>query len=153
MKEMRLKKIRRQCFVPGCRNTDSVIVTRSREGRVGVVMCRECISDLLFLAFPDEASDEKDSGEQNISKEVGKDGDISDGKGGLEEGSETPNDGEEIADGADEKEETAPSVVGEEAESEDAAVSGLENSDVGVEKPKRKSSGKRASGTKGGKRV
>lgn len=55
MRELTLRPIRRQCFVPGCRNIHCYVVTRSREMPVGLILCADCAKDLYRVMFPEEA--------------------------------------------------------------------------------------------------
>lgn len=119
MKEMRLKKIRRQCFVPGCRNTDSMIVTRSREGRVGVILCQTCMKELASFVTDEEEKDvlaaDPAATETAKTDGVAVAGEMeADGEGGVDGSDEKATDGdltdEETAE--NEKEATdAPSVL------------------------------------------
>lgn len=56
-----MRKITRQCFVPGCQNRDSYIFTRNREYRATVILCRECVKEIYGLAFPAEDEPEEQS--------------------------------------------------------------------------------------------
>lgn len=42
--KMYLKKIKRKCMVRGCRNTESFVISRSRDMSNTIYMCKECIS-------------------------------------------------------------------------------------------------------------
>lgn len=64
MRDLELRKIRRQCFVPGCRNTDCVIASRSREMSAQVILCQTCIADIYRGMFPEEATKEEQREEQ-----------------------------------------------------------------------------------------
>lgn len=52
--DLKLKPIRRQCFVPGCRNLDCFIPMRSREMPQAVVLCRDCIRAIYEGVYPPE---------------------------------------------------------------------------------------------------
>ncbi len=58
MPKLNTRKIYRQCFVPGCRNCDTVMVYRGNEPWAKVVMCRDCAKELYGELFP-EAAEEK----------------------------------------------------------------------------------------------
>ncbi len=58
MSKLNTRKIYRQCFVPGCRNCDTVMVYRGNEPWAKVVMCRDCAKELYGELFP-EAGEEK----------------------------------------------------------------------------------------------
>ena len=64
MRDLELRKIRRQCFVPGCRNTDCVIASRSREMGAQVILCQTCIADIYRGMFPEEATKKEQNEEQ-----------------------------------------------------------------------------------------
>ena len=64
MRDLELRKIRRQCFVPGCRNTDCVIASRSREMSAQVILCRDCIADIYRGMFPQEETPKEQNEEQ-----------------------------------------------------------------------------------------
>ena len=68
--EIMLKPIRRQCFVPGCRNLNCHIVTKSREMPVSVILCDECIQKIHDLRFPPEAASEtgNETGNETAAK-------------------------------------------------------------------------------------
>lgn len=44
--DIKAKKIKRQCFVPGCRNFDTYIVSGNGEFTPDVIICQECIDKL-----------------------------------------------------------------------------------------------------------
>lgn len=72
--DLKLKPIRRQCFVPGCRNLDCFIPMRSREMPQAVVLCRDCIRAIYEGVYPPEAEDvspeaETDKGEETAAEE------------------------------------------------------------------------------------
>lgn len=50
--ELKLRPIRRQCFVPGCRNLDCFVPMRSREMPVTIVLCSECIKAMYDGVYP-----------------------------------------------------------------------------------------------------
>lgn len=52
MRDMTIRPIRRECFVPGCRNVNSFVASRSREMPVGVVICAKCAEDLYLALYP-----------------------------------------------------------------------------------------------------
>ena len=52
MRDLTIRPIRRECFVPGCRNVNTFVVSRSREMPVGVVICAKCAEDLYLTMFP-----------------------------------------------------------------------------------------------------
>ena len=52
MRDITLRPIRRECFVPGCRNVNSFVASRSREMPVGVVICAKCAEDIYLAMYP-----------------------------------------------------------------------------------------------------
>lgn len=67
MLTLRTKKITRQCFVPGCRNINTVMVFRGRDPWAKVVICPDCAKELYKNLFPAEEPEntpeaEKESG-------------------------------------------------------------------------------------------
>lgn len=67
--ELKLKPIRRQCFVPGCRNLDSFIPMRSREMPQTVVLCRDCIRAIYEGVYPPVADEAKKETNDDEAKE------------------------------------------------------------------------------------
>lgn len=70
--DLKLKPIRRQCFVPGCRNLDCFIPMRSREMPQAVVLCRDCIRAIYEGVYPPEDvshETETDKGEETAAEE------------------------------------------------------------------------------------
>lgn len=64
MKKINVKRIRRQCFIPGCGCLDSYMVQRTREPYPKVVICKKCAEELYFALFPKEETAE----EQNVKE-------------------------------------------------------------------------------------
>lgn len=60
MKPIKTRRIRRQCLVPGCKNTDSYMVHRTNEPWPTVIMCKECAED-LYKALCTEADTKKEA--------------------------------------------------------------------------------------------
>lgn len=50
MKKLRFRKVRLQCQVAGCKNTDCYALTHSRENGHSVVMCLDCMKKCGLLA-------------------------------------------------------------------------------------------------------
>ena len=70
--DLKLKPIRRQCFVPGCRNLDCFIPMRSREMPQTVVLCRDCIRAIYEGVYPLEdvsPETETDKGEEDAAED------------------------------------------------------------------------------------
>lgn len=44
---MNVKKIKRKCGVRGCKNTESFIISKTREMGNSVIMCRDCMLEAL----------------------------------------------------------------------------------------------------------
>ena len=42
---MNVKKIKRKCGVRGCKNTESFIISKTREMGGSVIMCRKCLAE------------------------------------------------------------------------------------------------------------
>ncbi len=69
MPKLNTRKIYRQCFVPGCRNCDTVMVYRGNEPWAKVVMCRDCAKELYSELFP-EAAEEKEPKDAEIASDT-----------------------------------------------------------------------------------
>lgn len=54
MNALKIRKIQRQCFVPGCGHTSSFICSRNMECRATTVLCTECIRDIFAAVYPEE---------------------------------------------------------------------------------------------------
>jgi hypothetical protein len=68
--DLKLNPIRRQCFVPGCRNLDCFIPMRSREMPQAVVLCRDCIRAIYEGVYPPEAEDVNPETETGKGEEI-----------------------------------------------------------------------------------
>lgn len=44
---MNFKRVKRKCFVRGCKNTDCFHISRNREIGNSVIICKECLRDAL----------------------------------------------------------------------------------------------------------
>lgn len=55
MKNIKAKKITRQCMVPGCGCRDSFMVYRTNEPWATVVICECCAKELYQAITPEEA--------------------------------------------------------------------------------------------------
>ena len=53
-KYMNIKPIKRQCMVPGCRNTNSFLVYKTREPWATVTICPECAREAFIAMCPEE---------------------------------------------------------------------------------------------------
>ena len=56
--DIKIKRIRRQCFVPGCRNFDTFIVSGNGEFTPDVILCQECIDKIYNTIHPTEEKTE-----------------------------------------------------------------------------------------------
>ena len=54
MKNIKAKKITRQCMVPGCGCRDSLMVYRTNEPWATVVICERCAKELYQVITPEE---------------------------------------------------------------------------------------------------
>lgn len=52
MAQLNTRRIVRQCFVPGCGNTDSYMVYRGIEPWAKVVICKKCADELNAILNP-----------------------------------------------------------------------------------------------------
>ena len=49
---MNVMRIRRKCSVRGCGNTDCFVISRSRELAGSVIICKDCIKEVLGAIEP-----------------------------------------------------------------------------------------------------
>lgn len=54
MAQLNTKRIVRQCMVPGCRNTNSFLVYKTREPWATVTICPECTKEAYFAMHPEQ---------------------------------------------------------------------------------------------------
>ena len=61
MRQINTRAIKRQCFVPGCRNLQTFMVYRTVEPWAKVVICEECARELYETFVPniDEKEEQK----------------------------------------------------------------------------------------------
>lgn len=57
MRKIGTKPIKRQCFVPGCRNMQTFMVFRTVEPWAKVVICEECARELYETITPKEVEE------------------------------------------------------------------------------------------------
>lgn len=71
MPKLNTRKIYRQCFVPGCSNTNSYMVYRGSEPWAKVVMCETCAKELYETFVPASAVQiaEKEGKNEGIKEE------------------------------------------------------------------------------------
>ncbi len=70
LKPLTLRPIRRQCFVPGCRNINGFIAARSKEMPVGVILCAACAKDIYRGLYPEESKAEEKAEPKEEGKET-----------------------------------------------------------------------------------
>lgn len=70
MAKLNTRKIRRQCFVPGCGNSDTYMVYRGSEPWAKVVICETCAKELYETFVPAKAVKiaEKEGKNEGISE-------------------------------------------------------------------------------------
>ena len=86
MLTLRTKKITRQCFVPGCRNLNTVMVFRGRDPWAKVVICPDCAKELYKNLFPTEETESVSESDPDVAPE--EENDVTDDAPALEDVSE-----------------------------------------------------------------
>ena len=56
---MNIRKIKRQCMMRGCKNTDTYAISKTREFG-GVILCKECLKSALNMINVQENPKEKE---------------------------------------------------------------------------------------------
>lgn len=56
--DIKLRQIRRQCFVPGCNNFDTFMISGNGEFTPDVIICKDCIDKAYRLLNPKKKKDE-----------------------------------------------------------------------------------------------
>lgn len=51
---MNIRKVKRKCLVRGCNNIGSYNISRRREMGVGIMICRQCLSEALAAVIGSE---------------------------------------------------------------------------------------------------
>lgn len=69
MRQINTRAIKRQCFVPGCRNLQTYMVYRTVEPWAKVVICEDCARELYKSLIPDEVQKVEETPE-NVPDEV-----------------------------------------------------------------------------------
>ncbi len=72
IKNVLLRKVKRQCFVPGCGNTTSYILTKNPECLAKVVICEECLKKAYLTLFPKSQKKQEANAHTAEAEETGK---------------------------------------------------------------------------------